>query len=166
MATFRIDYVCPAVAADVTFASHGASTGTAVRRHRVLEIMIDADARSAAAFRLVARRYRTTHGTSTAVVPTALDYAIPGTAAAEAFLGVAGENHTGEPGYPAPGFELDVLTRDFYGREGMHWRAETPTAGILVAAEANGIGYLITDVGGSGAGSTFPLTMSVIVEEL
>lgn len=159
MAKFRIDYMEPALALTTTFASHSVN-GVTPRRQKVLEIAMFSEDASDQWARILGRRFRTDAGTSTAVVPTALNDAIPGTVAAEAFIGAAGENHTVEPGY-YPAVPRDVFQFEVLFRLPLMYYAPPGAEVIVPALSADGIGYFPSAKGGT----TPPFLMAVILDE-
>jgi hypothetical protein len=135
MAKFRADFIDAAIAVNTTIA--GTHAGATERRHKILEFSIGVEAPADQTFRLTAQRY-TAAGTKTDVTPTALDYAIPGTVAKEAMLGVASEAHTVEPTYTAT---LYVLNKVVSMRNPLLYYAP-PGAEIIIPAVANnGVGW-------------------------
>lgn len=137
MAKFRADFLDSAIAASTTVAGTHASSTTALRRHKILEFSCGVETPADQTFRLTAQRY-TAAGTATAVVPTALDYAIPGTAATEAFLGVANEAHTVEPTYTAT---LILFNEVVSMRNPARYYAPPGAEIIIPAVNANGVGW-------------------------
>lgn len=137
MAKFRADFIDAAIAANTTFAGTHAVSTTAVRRHKILEMSVGVETPADQTMRISADRY-TAAGTATAVVPTALDYAIPGTATAEAFLGVANEAHTVEPTYTAT---LKLFNKVVSMRAPLLYYAPPGAEIVIPAVTANGVGW-------------------------
>ena len=138
---------------EATIGAHHASSGTQLRRQKLLYLAVGSESTPAdAAWLFKAQRYATTVGTSTAITPKPLDKAD-----SSAMLGVAGENHTVEPGYVAGEVMLAC---------GVHQRAPfiyyaPPGAEIVIpAANAEGIGYH-----GDASTGTPSVSMIVHIEE-
>lgn len=135
MAKFRADFIDAAIAVNTTVA--GSHCSATVRRQKILEFSIGVEAPADQTFRLCAQRY-TAAGTKTDVVPTALDYAIPGTVAAEAMLGVCSEAHTVEPTYTAT---LYLLNKVVSMRNPLLYYAPPGAEIVIPAVAANGVGW-------------------------
>jgi hypothetical protein len=139
MAKFRADFIDAGIAVNTTVAATYSSSGTAVRRHKILEFSIGVETPSDQTFRLTAQRFTAAGTIGAAVVPTALDYAIPGTATAEAFLGLAAEGAWSvEPTYTAT---LYVFNKVVSMRNPMTYYAPPDAEIIVPAVNANGVGW-------------------------
>lgn len=158
MAKFRADFIDAAIAVNTTTAGTHSSSGTAVRRHKILEFSIGVETPADQTFRITGQRY-TADGSNTAVVPTALDYAIPGTATAEAFLGLAGEAFTVEPTYTAT---LYVFNQVVSMRNPLLYYAPPGAEIVVPAVNEMGVGWWF----GAVSSGTPAAVSSVIVEEL
>ena len=113
-------------------------TSTANIRPKIYDILCGSDATPADnAFEFVLQRF-TAAGTSTAVVPTALD---PGDPAA---TGIAGEAHTVEPTYTA---NLILLMWMMNQRATFRWVAAPGSEFVMPATAANGLGVQPITVG-------------------
>ncbi len=105
--------------------------GASMRRFRIWDVMLGADAAAADNPFLFTFQRCTTTGTRTAVTPKPLDSADP------ASVTTAGENHTVEPTYTANELLLDIAMNQ---RTTMRWQVD-PQDGLVVPATANnGIG--------------------------
>ena len=139
MAKFAVDFQRTASTTG-TLGSVGAVSTTQARRGRIYDIMLGSEATPADAAILWGMRRYTAAGTSTAVVPQALD------AADAAFLGQAGENHTIEPTYAAG---LNILNVPVNQRATFRWVAAPGGELVWPATTANGFG-LETDTISTG----------------
>jgi hypothetical protein len=136
-----------------TVASIGAVSTTQTRRGRIYDIMLGSEATPADAAILWGMRRYTAAGTSTAVVPQALD------PADAAFLGQAGENHTVEP--TPGGATLHLLNIPLNQRATFRWVAAPGGEIVWPATTANGV-FLDTDIISTG---TPVVTATFHVEE-
>ena len=157
MAKFRADFIDAAIAVNTTVAGTHSSSATAVRRHKILEFSIGVETPADQTFRITAQRY-TAAGTKTDVVPTALDYAIPGTATAEAMLGVASEAHTVEPTYTAT---LYLFNKVVSMRNPLLYYAPPGAEIVIPAVNANGVGWWY----GAVSSGTPAAVADMIIEE-
>ena len=158
MAKFRADFIDAAIAASTTVAASHSSSGTAVRRHKILEFSIGVETPADQTMRITAQRY-TAAGTATAVTPTALDYAIPGTVGAEAMLGVCNEAHTVEPTYTAT---LIVFNKVVSMRNPMTYYAPPEAEIVVPAVNVNGVGWYY----GAISSGTPAAVADMLIEEM
>lgn len=154
MPAYRADFLKAIIGTAVTVGSHGASSGTRARRHRVLEISFASEDPSDAMCRVVGTRY-TAAGTSTAVVPTPLDMAD------DAFLGVAGEAHSIEPTYTVGPPPLIVFSEEVHFRAPARYYPPPGREIVIPATNAAGVGYTTPDI----SAGTPSFMMAVILEE-
>lgn len=139
MPRYRADFIDSVINTTTTVFSHGASSTTRARRHRVLEIHFGVEDPADQVVRLVGTRY-TAAGTSTAVVPTPLDMAD------DAFLGVAGEAHSAEPTYTSGPPPLIVFSAAVHMRNPLVYYAPQGAEIVVPATNAAGVGYTTPDI--------------------
>ena len=151
MPKYRADFIDAAIGVNTTIGSHGASSATQARRHKLLELFVGIEDPADQVARLVAQRY-TVDGTGTAVVPTPLD------PADAAMLGEAAEAHTVEPTYTGV---LYVAAFDIHMRNPLLYYAPPGGEIVVPATDDSGIGYWWADIS-SGTPSAMA---TVLLEE-
>jgi hypothetical protein len=112
---------------------------TTAIRPRIYDFLLSSDATPADNAGDYLLQRTTTAGTSTAVTPQALD---PGDPAAVA---TAGKAHSAEPTYTSNAILLHVALNQ---RATFRWVA-APGGEIVLPAAANGVGLLVSNIGGS-----------------